>query len=304
MKRVARYKDITGDANMFKNFISRIYCSIPVLRELIKIRDDLYQLSQQIIKIESMRFLDFYVQNNPRYKDPLRLTGFSFQVCSQNGEDGMIHEIFNRIGVTSKTFVEIGVGDGIENNTVFLLSQGWKGFWVDGKASFVKKLSKKNMHNDMSLKYMVTFITKDNIQDILSSMKVPNEFDLLSIDIDLNTYYVWEAMNNYRPRVVVIEYNSAIPPDIDWKVQYKANHTWDLTINYGASLKAYELLGKRLGYNLVGCDITGNNAFFVRDDLVNNKFAEPFTSENHYEQARFELVCKRGHQASVLDKLF
>src|SRR5512135_8523 len=76
-----------------------------------------------------------FIQNllaQPRYADPKRLHRFEHQVYSQNGEDGAVAEIFRRIGTTDKFFVEIGVGDGLENNTVNLLSEGWRGVWVDG----------------------------------------------------------------------------------------------------------------------------------------------------------------------------
>jgi hypothetical protein len=57
-----------------------------------------------------------------------------------------------------------------------------------------------------------------------------------------------------------------------------------------------------LGYSLVGCDSIGCNAFFIRNDLVGDHFAAPFTSENHYEPARFELSFRRSHRTAILDR--
>jgi hypothetical protein len=223
-------------------------------------------------------------------------------VCSQSGEDGIIHEIFRRIHPTKRLFVEVGVGDGSENNTAFLLSQGWRGFWIDGNDAFLKNIEKRPDLRGGCLRGLSTFVTKENVGSIFSKLEIPTEFDFLSLDIDQNTFYIWEALDRFRPRVVVVEYNASIPPDIEWKVNYAPDRTWDGTHNFGASLKAFENLGRKLGYSLVGCDILGANVFFVRDDLVADHFAMPFTAENHYEPPRYSLVYRHGHPASILDR--
>jgi hypothetical protein len=144
-------------------------------------------------------------------------------------------------------------------------------------------------------------VTRENIATLFDQLGVPRELDLLSLDIDQNTYYAWEGLSGFRPRVIVVEYNPVIPPDVDWKAAYDPDRTWDLTHNYSASLKALENLGRERGYSLVGCEFTGNNAFFVRDDLVGDRFAAPFTAENHHEPARYSFLHRRGHAPSVLD---
>jgi hypothetical protein len=148
----------------------------------------------------------------------------------------------------------------------------------------------------------VSFVEKENITALFTQIGVPKDFDLLSLDIDQNTFYIWEALHEFVPRVVVIEYNATIPPDIDWKVQYVANRIWDGTQNFSASLKALEKLGSHLGYSLVGCDFNGVNAFFVRDDLIADRFADPFTAENHYEPPRYQYIHRRGHARTILDR--
>ena len=114
----------------------------------------------------------------------------------------------------------------------------------------------------------MSYVSKENGSALFGQLGVPEEFDLLSIDIDQNTYYIWEGLRGFRPRVVVIEYNSSIPPEIDWKVEYDPDRICNGTNNFGASLKALEKLASQLGYSLVGCEFIGANAFFVRDDLV------------------------------------
>lgn len=141
---------------------------------------------------------------------------------------------------------------------------------------------------------------QENIVPIFSELGIPKEFDLLSIDVDQNTYYIWEALADYSPRLVVVEYNAAIPPDVDWKVTY-SNRFWDGSKNFGACLKAFELLGARLGYCLVGCNFVGSNAFFVRNDLVRDQFVAPYTAENHYEPPRYSYILKHKIPPTILD---
>jgi hypothetical protein len=257
---------------------------------------------KELKAIQTMRLVDFDLRDHPRYGDPQRLLRYQSQVCSQNGEDGIIHEIFRRIGTTTRIFVEVGVGNGSENNTAFLLSQGWTGFWIDGDSGFLGALENREDLRNNCLKYLVAFASKENISALLEQLGVPKEFDLLSLDVDQNTYYAWEGLRSFRPRVVVVEYNAAIPPDVDWKIRYGSNRTWNGTQNFGASLKAFEVLGRQFGYSLVGCELSGANAFFVRDDLLADKFAEPFTSENHYEPPRYSMSHRRSHPPSILDR--
>lgn len=225
-----------------------------------------------------------------RLEDEKCLELYGFKVYSQNDEDGIIEEIFNRIGTTNKLFVEFGVQNGLECNTHYLLHKGWRGLWIEGS---------KNYFNDIFSKFFPVirigqlgcinaFITKDNINDLISSAEVFGKIDLLSIDIDGNDYYVWEAINVVRPRVVVIEYNAKFPPNCEWKMAYNEKYVWDGSDCHGASLKAMEILGRKLGYRLVGTDLRGCNAFFVQQELAGDKFMDPPTSEALYNPARFK----------------
>ena len=287
---------------MLRRIFAKFYNSLPVVRDLHEIRLILQHMENQLSAQQAIRLLDFDLQHHARYGDPRRLPRYQSQVCSQNGEDGIIHEIFRRIGTTARIFAEVGVENGFENNTAFLLSQGWTGFWIDGGNTFLRTLQNREDLPEDCLKYLVSFVTNENIAALFEQLGVPTEFDLLSIDIDQNTYYAWEGLRPFRPRVVVVEYNAAIPPDVDWKVHYRANRTWNGTQNFGASLKAFEILGRQLGYSLVGCEFMGDNAFFVRNDLLAEKFAEPFTSENHYEPPRYPMRHRRLHSPTILDR--
>ena len=146
------------------------------------------------------------------------------------------------------------------------------------------------------------FVTVDNVLTLFKNAKIPKEFDLLSIDIDGNDYWIWQYLLSYKPRVVVIEYNASLGLSAEWVMKYNKSHKYDYTNYHGASLKSLEKLGQKLGYNLVGCSFSGVNAFFVRKDLVGRKFLEPFTSENFYEPPRYYLYRRIGHSKNF--KLF
>jgi len=233
-------------------------------------------------------------------EDPANLHRHEAQICSQNGEDGVISEIFRRIGATNRVFLEIGVGDGRENNTAFLLGLGWTGFWVDGNPALEKRVKAARLEECVRVK--IAFVNQENIPGLVRELGVPEDLDFLSVDIDQNTYYVWRALRAWRPRLAVIEYNSVIPASIDWKANYAPDKVHDGTDNYGASLKALEKLGRDLGYSLVHCELMGCNAFFVRDDLVGAHFSGPFTAERHYQRSRFPYIHRSSHRVSFIDR--
>ena len=275
--------------------------SYEMLREISGVIQDLRAEVSALRKAEAIRAIENEWSQNERYQDRKRLRAFEFQVNSQNGEDGIIAEIFRRIGTTDRYFVEIGLEDGKESNTAFLLACGWSGLWIDGGDQMHATIADKGVDIEGRLQLKTAYVTAENIPSIFEEENVSKEFDLLSVDIDQNTYFAWKALQNYQPRVVVVEYNSAIPPDVEWKVEYSPERTWNGTINMGASLKALEILGSSLGYALVGCDFTGTNAFFVRNDLTEDHFSRPYSADNHFEPSRLPLNHYRSHKRDILD---
>lgn len=238
----------------------------------------------------------------PRYADPRCLTRYQGQVYSQNGEDGIIAEIFSRIGTTNKYFVELGVEQGFENNTRFLLQIGWTGVWVEGNTEHSSSISEhfSSELSSQTLRLVNAFMTKENVNQLFIDAEVPREFDFLSIDIDMNTHHIWQSLTEYKPRVVCIEYNASIPPSVDFSVPYVADAIWDGSNYFGAGLKSLETIGRDLGYKLVGCDFLGVNAFFVREDLCSDQFLEPYAAKHHYEPPRYIWAGHRGHHSKQL----
>jgi hypothetical protein len=277
----------------------RLYHGLPLVRELRDLRSRLHELQ----RVEGRRLrLDIDAERarllgEERYRDPRCLARHERQVFSQNGEDGAIAEILRRVGNGARTFLEIGVGDGLENNTLFLLSQGWKGFWVEADPASAKAIRKRfrTPIAEGRLRVAEAFATAESIEGTLRELGVPEEPDLFSLDIDRNTYWIWAALKRLRPRVSVIEYNALFPPDVDWKVDYDPRRVWDGTSHFGASLKAMERLAAERGERLVGCDLCGANAYFVRADLCDDRFEGPFTAERHHEPPRYHLSTRMSH---------
>ncbi len=212
-----------------------------------------------------------------RIKNKKCLEQYGYKVYSQNDEDGILQEIFKRIGVTSKTFIEFGVQNGLESNCHYLLFQGWRGLWMDGNEEDVQEIQRRFYPvlktGQLSCKH--AFITRENINQLILEEGISGEIDLLSIDVDGNDYHIWEAVTAVAPRVVVIEYNGKLPPDCDWKMAYQAYHVWEGSDWHGASLKALERLGEQLGYQLVGTGLVGVNAFFVKKEIAGTCFTSP-----------------------------
>ena len=229
------------------------------------------------------------------------LSGYGYKVFSQSDEDGIINEIFRRIGSTNRIFVEFGVGDGLENNTTALLYEGWSGLWLEGSSELCKKINygfAKAIKNGQ-LKLINTFVTPENINQLISHEIKISEIDLLSVDIDGNDAHVFNEISCINPRVIVFEYNAKFGPSLSYCMAYDEKYGWKKTDRFGASLKYFEILLRAKGYSCVGCNIVGTNAFFVRNDLLGDHFRSPYTSESHFEPARYELVgLPSGHPCS------
>jgi len=233
---------------------------------------------------------------DPRYADPRSLTPHRFKLFSQYGQDGMIAEIFRRIGPGKQRFVEIGTAP-LENNTGFLLFQGWSGLWLDSALPPDSEMP-GNLGALMEagkLRCERPFLTRENVRSILAKAGFDREIDFLGIDVDYNTFHLFKACLAVRPRVFSLEYNGQLPAFLDWVAPYREEAVWDKTFAYGASLKALERVAREGGYSLVGCDLSGSDAFFVRDDLLGEHFLAPYTAERHWEPLRMGLDSRTGH---------
>lgn len=194
------------------------------------------------------------------------LTSYEYQLFSQNGEDGVLAEILRRTGAPTRCFVEFGVESGREGTCVALADvAGWEGLFLEADNSDHHLLAQKYRGNH-KIRTLHAEVTPQRVNELFGYGHVPPEPDVISIDIDGSDYWVWHAMT-HRPRVIVIEYNSALPHD-EQLVQPPHTEPWSGTAYFGASLGALITLGEQKGYQLVHCEMAGTNAFFVRTDLA------------------------------------
>ena len=194
------------------------------------------------------------------------LTRYEHKVFSQNGEDGVLVEIFNRVGATSRYFVEFGIQNGTEGNAVLLADVfGWSGLFLEADPQDFAELSAKYVGSRVACRQ--ARVTAATIDALFADAGVPPEPDLLSVDIDGNDLYVWDALTAARPRVVVIEYNSGIAADRPLAQPHDPDRGWDGSGGFGANLAALDVVAARKGYRLAHTDLSGVNAFYVRDDL-------------------------------------
>ena len=219
--------------------------------------------------------------------NPILSSGKSY--FSQVDEDGITEEILRRMEINlssyTGTFVELGVGDGTENNTLFLLANGWSGHWFGGQSlSFASELSFVGRLNFSKCWVTNEYLTESIIPKILNL----GEVDVLSLDLDGNDWHFCKTMleSGIRPKVWIQEYNSLFPPSVFWCMPYDAKHVWDLTSYFGASLLAFTELFENFGYRLVSCNATGANAFFVRGDCESGFEDVPHELKDLYMPSR------------------
>jgi hypothetical protein len=194
-----------------------------------------------------------------------------FKVFSQWDEDGIIQYLISHLPMQNKTFIEFGVEDYEESNTRFLLLKDhWQGMVLDASESDIRFIQRDKIYWEFDLQAKCAWITRDNINALLNGAGFSEDIGLLSIDIDGNEYWIWEAIQSLRPRIVIIEYNSLFglkPVSVPYKENFHKLSAHYSGLYYGCSLAALHHLAKRKGYVLVGSNVWGHNAFFIRSDV-------------------------------------
>jgi len=183
---------------------------------------------------------------------------------SQFGEEGVLARIFESIGVRHRFCVEFGAKDGetLSNTASLRRNHGWSSLLMEGDPAWVGE------------GVQTEFVTAENVNELFAKHAVPTEFDLLSIDVDGNDYWIWRAIDAFEARVVVVEYNIFFAPGDAKTMPYDAHHVWDETSYHGASLGALHKLGREKGYALVHTDSWAPNAFFVLRSELPDDFVE------------------------------
>lgn len=217
------------------------------------------------------------MQPNPSPKKEIYL---SHSHTAQQGEDLMIDSIIKKLPLSENYWcVEFGAWDGkhLSNTYYFIAEKNWHSVLIEGEKN--RFLDLKHMHGNNPrchlLNAYVDFKGKNTLDNLLATTPIPNDFDVLSIDIDGNDYHVWESVVGYHPKLVVIEFNQSIPNDI------KFIQSPDLGVNQGNSLLALYELAERKGYSL--CATTLCNAFFIRTDLLSYLSVSPEAILHNYK---------------------
>ena len=215
-----------------------------------------------------------------------------FKVFSQWGDDGMIQFLVNYLDIPKEAekFVEFGVENYTEANTRFLLiNNNWQGLIMDGSDEHMKYVRQDDIYWRFQLEAKPIFVTRENINDLLSESGMTGEIGLLHIDIDGNDFFVWQSIHVVNPIIVIVEYNSVFGSNKPWSVAYdkgfirsKYHHS---NLYWGTSLLSLCDLAAEKGYGFIGCNSNGNNAFFVRNDKL--KELKTLTAEQGFVMSKF-----------------
>jgi len=198
-----------------------------------------------------------------------------FRVFSQADEDGVLLFLLGVVGISTARFVDIGGGDGLwaSNCANLALNLGFHGVIIDADAERVERGRRVyRQHPDTRVFPPIfhhTVVTRETVNPILRSLPLVGEIDVLSIDIDGNDYWIWEAIEAVSPRIVVIEVHPAYGLR-DVIMPYDEAFVWrsgTVPRDIGASPTAMTTLAQRLGYRLVGGNRFGFNAIYLRNDL-------------------------------------
>jgi hypothetical protein len=222
---------------------------------------------------------------------PGPLARHEFRVHSHAGEDGIIQFLVHNVAIPNRTFVEFGVEDYREANTRFLLANDqWSGLVMDGDPANVEKIRADPVYWNTRLTAVAAFVTRENVNALLDDAGMTGEIGLLSVDVDGNDYWIFDAITAVTPAIAVVEYNHRFGPSKSVTIPYdpsfvrrRSDSSW---LCAGASLAAVVGAATRKGMSFVGCNTFGTNAFFVRNDLLPQGWTV-YEPEGGYVAGRF-----------------
>lgn len=233
------------------------------------------------------------------------INDYEFKIFSEWGDDGLIQYLIKHIPIENKTFIEFGVENYMESNTRFLMmNNNWCGFVMDGSEQNMKSLQKRSWFFRYELNCKAAWIDKNNVNSLLEESRLAN-IGLLHIDLDGNDYFILKEIDFTRlnPSILIMEYNSVFGYERAISVPYKSdfNRTRAHYSNlfFGASLAALNFGAEQKGYSLIGCNLAGNNAYFVRNDLLNERIQKVSVAQA-YKPSRFREGRTKNYQLSYL----
>jgi hypothetical protein len=274
-----------------------------------QLRHELHHVKQLLandLKSPKINLGQIQTESNRKKDFVEELSEVEFQVFSQFGDDGIIQYLVNKLDIPNKTFIEFGVENYTESNTRFLLfNNNWTGYVIDGSASNVEYIRNDLLNWTSEIYAESAFITAENINELLAKPSFDPEVGILSIDIDGNDYWVWKQIDQVRPVIVIIEYNSLFGKNTTWTVPYDPSFVREekhpSLLYFGASLKALTILSEEKGYSFIGSNGKGNNAYFIRNDKVGNLKVK--TAEEGYVVSKFREAVLNGVRVAGKDRL-
>ena len=220
-----------------------------------------------------------------------RLEDVEFSIFSQFGEDGILQYLIRHVKIPDSTFVEIGVGSYRESNTRFLLqNDNWRGMAVNGDDSHTRFILGSKLAWRHDIEPVQAFVTRDNVNQLIVDNGFSGDIGVLSIDVDGVDYWIWNAVTEVTPAIVVMEFNALFGPEATVTVPYDPSFVdseahWSRAY-FGSSLGALAHLAQERGYRLVGCSSNAANAFFVHNNLVDDALPE-VSSQEAWRAPRF-----------------
>lgn len=272
-----------------------------MMRLLSRVKNKFLKLEKEL---QQIKFNQGLILSQMSHNAP-SLNQAEFKVFSQSGEDGAIQYILKKLNAPyEKYFVEFGVENFTESNCRFLLMKdNWSGLVLDSSAKNIRYIEKDELSWRHPIKARQAFITRENIETILTDADTPKKLGLLSIDIDGNDYWVFEAIKNFEADILILEYNALFGIQSQVTIPYEINFSRTKkhysNLYWGASLNALNSLANDKGYFLVGCNSNGNNAFFVHSRHRNQIAAK--TVEEAYRPALFRESRNEKNELTLLD---
>lgn len=276
--KVLDYSDIYRRLNPLEDDVWNEYLKMDFLKLLYGQKSD--NLQKEIMKLERRSlelerkslFLSAKIISNTYSNKAIKsLEEVEFQVFSQFGEDGIIQWLINNVNIKKKVFIEFGVENYTESNTRYLLmNNNWSGLVIEGNEEYARQITDWDMRWRYDLTVVSAFITKDNINNIITDAGFGGEIGILSIDIDGNDYWILKAIECVKPQILICEYNNLFGNEKKLTIPYREDFCRPESCNgyFGASLQAFCDFAEKHDYYYLGSSSAGLNAFFVKKDSI------------------------------------
>lgn len=224
---------------------------------------------------------------------------WEFSGFSQNGEDGILDLLRRQLLNSNRYFIEIGAANGIENNTAWLVvAEKYNGLLIEGNSVLMERARRMLVRYSIGAECHNMFVTQKNVNS-LKSQAFHHDPDVFSLDIDGNDYYIAKAMldGGFRPKIIVVEYNSVFGPERSMTIEYSDNFSFkkahSTQLYYGVSITGWRNFFERYKYRFVTVDRNGVNGFFVDPAVFSANFLDGIQglqfAENRYQYTKFRV---------------